>query len=108
MRHAVAVPDNALVPDKRRIIGRNYIIAQSYPDAENASKAAALLARHNIPATVEQIDAAPGWFCVVSEIGFDRISSQDCEQYQQLIKDLNVHVKAARLKAFEPYLYKWK
>jgi len=95
-------------PDRRRVGGRNYIIAQSYPDPDNAEKAAALLQKNNIPVTVEQLDAAPGWFCVVTEVGFDRVSGADCERYQKLVKDLNAQAKTARLKVFEPYLYKWK
>ncbi|MCS7033665.1 MAG: hypothetical protein NZ561_06675 [Phycisphaerae bacterium] len=98
----------APAPDRRRVIGRNYIIAQSYPDPDHAAKAADLLNRNNIPVTVEQIDAAPGWYCVVTEVGFDRVSTSECERYQKLIRDVNAQARAARLKAFEPYLYKWK
>ena len=98
-----------LTPDRRRIVGRNYIIAQSYPDPDNAEKAAALMQKNNIPVSVEQLDAAPGWYCVVTQVGFDRVSSPDCERYQKLIKDLSPQARSAKLKSFdEPYLYKWK
>jgi hypothetical protein len=103
-----AAANTPATPDRRRIGGRNYIIAQSYPDPDNAEKAAALLRKNNIPVTVEQLDAAPGWYCVVTEVGFDRVSSPDCDRYQKLIKDINPQTKAARLKDFQPYLYKWK
>lgn len=108
---APAQPNNAAIEpaaDRRRVIGRNYIIAQSYPDEDNANKAAEVLRKNNIPVSIEQIDAAPGWYCVVSEVGFDRVKTEECERYQKLIKDANAQAKAARLKAFEPWLYKWK
>lgn len=93
--------------DRRRVVGRNYIIAQSYPDPDNAEKAAAVLRKANIPVTVEQLDYAPGWYCVVTEVGFDRVSVPDCERYQKLIRDCNNQARASRVR-FEPYLYKWK
>lgn len=108
---APAQPSNAAIEpaaDRRRVVGRNYIIAQSYPDEDNANKAAEVLRKNNIPVSIEQIDAAPGWYCVVSEVGFDRVKTDECERYQKLIKDANAQAKAARLKAFEPWLYKWK
>lgn len=110
-KSAPTQPQNAAIEpaaDRRRVVGRNYIIAQSYPDEDNANKAAEVLRKNNIPVSIEQIDAAPGWYCVVSEVGFDRVKTEECERYQKLIKDANAQAKAARLKAFEPWLYKWK
>jgi hypothetical protein len=94
--------------DRRRVIGRHYIIAQSYPDPEGAAKAADMLRRNNIPVSVEQLDYAPGWYCVVTEVGFDRIRSDEYQRYEKLIRDLNAQVTAARMKRFDPYPYKWK
>lgn len=94
--------------DGRRVANRNYIIAQSYPDREIADKAAGLLNRNNIPVSVEQLDYAPGWFCVVTRVGFDRVKTQEYERYEKLIRDVNVQAVQARLKKFDPYPYKWK
>lgn len=94
--------------DARRVANRNYIIAQSYPDREVADKAADLLNRNNIPVSVEQLDYAPGWFCVVTRVGFDRVKTPEYERYEKLIRDVNAQAAQERLKKFDPYPYKWK
>lgn len=94
--------------DSRRVIGRNYIVAQSYKDEPTAQKAADLLQRNNIPVSVEQIDASPGWFCVVTRVGFDRGQGEELEKYGKLIREVNALAAKERLKKFEPWGYKWK
>lgn len=107
---AAAPPQPAAVgaSDSRRVVGRNYVIAQSYPEESAAQKAVDLLQRNNIPASVEQIDASPGWYCVVTRVGFDRGQGADMERYIEQIRSVNAQATRERLKKFEPYGYKWK
>jgi hypothetical protein len=105
---ADGAPSPPPIADARRVAGRNYIIAQSYPDRETADKAADLLNRNNIPVTVEQLDYAPNWFCVVTRVGFDRVKAPEYERYEKLIRDANAQAAAARMKKYDPYPYKWK
>lgn len=108
-RRNVAPPEPAApAGDVQRVIGRNYIIVQSYPDNELAGKAADLLAKNDIPVSVEQLDFAPGWYCVVTRVGFDRPSAPEYQRYEKLIRDVNAQAAAARIKKFDPYPYKWK
>lgn len=107
---AAAPPQPAAIgaSDSRRVVGRNYVIAQSYPEESAAQKAVDLLQRNNIPASVEQIDASPGWYCVVTRVGFDRGQGADMERYIEQIRSVNAQAARERLKKFEPYGYKWK
>jgi hypothetical protein len=96
-------------PDVRRVIGRNYIIAQSYPDADVARRAADILTRNGVPATVEQLPAfSASWHCVVTQVGFDSVRSAEFSRYIDAIKKLNGSEEMKRIRGFDPTPFKWR
>jgi hypothetical protein len=96
----------------KRMINRNYIIVQSYPDEKSAADACDVLAKNGIPCTVENSLAnfASGWYSVVTLSGFDHIrNNPDFEQYMDSIHAVSAKFAGtAKFKKFEPQPYKWK
>jgi hypothetical protein len=96
----------------KRMINRNYVIVQSYPDAKSAQDACDVLAKNDIPCTVENSLAnfASGWYSVVTLSGFDHIrNNPDFEQTMDSIRAVSAKFAGtAKFKKFEPQPYKWK
>jgi hypothetical protein len=100
-------------PSAQRVISRNYIVVQIYPEEKNANDARDLLAKNNIPCTVEKGltgYAAPSWYCVVTLTGFDHIrNNPEYDNYENSIRDLSTKFAGtSKFKKFEPQAYKWK
>ncbi|HMB96063.1 MAG TPA: hypothetical protein VKK61_08505 [Tepidisphaeraceae bacterium] len=99
-------------PAAKRMINRNYIVVQSYPDEKNANDACDLLTKNGIPCTVEDglSNYAPGWYSVVTQQGFDHIrNNPDLDQYVQSIHELSAKFAGTvKFKKFEPQPYKWR
>jgi len=99
--------------DSQRIIGRQYVVVQIYPDKKNADEAAALLGKNNIPCTVENGLAgwaSKSWWCVVGTTGFDHIrGNADYERYEAAINRVSEQFAInSKFKKFEPRAYRWK
>lgn len=99
--------------DNPRVIGRQYVIVQSYPDRKSADEAVTLLSKNNIPCTVETglpHYAAATWFCVVGLTGFDRIRNNVA--YDHYVKSIsllsNQFGPGSKFKKFQPQAYAWK
>ncbi|HEV7300433.1 MAG TPA: hypothetical protein VGN72_13785 [Tepidisphaeraceae bacterium] len=107
-------PATSIVQDKARVIGYNYVVIQSYPNADDAMAAVEKLADNNIEATV--IRGLPNWagtktwFSVVGTKGFDRIRNNP--EFDRYIKSIDlVSAKFAgksKFKQFAPGAYKWR
>jgi hypothetical protein len=96
-----------------RQIGLHYVIAQSYPEAATAKRAADLLNSAGIACTVER--GLPGyavksWFCVVGLKSFDHIQhNPELDQYRDTIESIGTKFAGAKsFNRFEPKLYKWR
>ena len=99
--------------DSQRIIGRQYVVVQIYPEKKNADDAAALLSKNNIPCTVENGLtgwASKSWWCVVGTTGFDHIrGNADYERYEAAINRVSDQfANSSKFKKFEPRAYRWK
>jgi hypothetical protein len=97
----------------QRIIGRNYVVVQIYPDEKSANEARDLLAGNGIACTIEQGlagYAAKSWYCVVGLTGFDRIrDNPDFARYEKSIRDLSLKFAGnSKFKKFDPQAYRWK
>jgi hypothetical protein len=97
--------------DGKRYIGLNYVIVQSYPEAERkmADDAAAFLNREGVSCTVET--GVKGYLAVtvVGLQGFDRQSSPAFKSYVQRIQQLSTKYATGTrsYKAFTPVAKKW-
>jgi hypothetical protein len=108
----VTAPATTMVDDAKRIMGLNYVLVQSYPDAATAEQVRDLLARNGKGATVEKSlpGWGAGWYSVVGTTGFDRIrNSREYTSYIQQIKDIGEKQgPKGKFKQFEPQPIKWK
>jgi hypothetical protein len=99
--------------DAQRIIGRDYVIVQIYPNKKDAEDAAGLLGKNNVPCTVENGVAgwaSKSWWCVVGTTGFDHIrGNADYTRYEAAINRVSEQFAAnSKFKKFEPRAYRWK
>jgi hypothetical protein len=99
--------------DTQRIIGRQYVVIQIYPDKKNALDAAALLNKNNIPCTVENGLAGwanKSWWCVIGTTGFDHIrGNAEYARYETAVNRVSEQFAAnSKFKKFEPRAYRWK
>ena len=99
--------------DLQRVIGRQYVVIQIYPDKKSADDAAALLGKNNIPCTVENGLtgwATSKWWCVVGTTGFDHIrGNAEYERYEAAVNRVSEQFAASsKFKKFEPRAYRWK
>jgi hypothetical protein len=99
--------------DTQRIIGRQYVVIQIYPEMKSADEAASLLNRNNIHCTVEKGLAgwaSKSWWCVVGTTGFDHVrSNPDYQRYEAAVNRLSEQFAPnSKFKKFEPRAYRWK
>jgi hypothetical protein len=106
-------PSTSVVQERRRIIGYNYVIMQSYPDEKDAQEAVQALADSGIEATV--VPGPPGWaantwYSVVGTTGFDKIrNSPEYDSYMRSVERVsNKYAGKVKFKQFSPRGYKWK
>ena len=102
----------AVEQNARRIIGLNYVLVQSYPDAVDAEKACEVLRRAGIEATVERgLSFAPSRYCVVGTLGFAS-PYKTRPEYQQYVKAIErasaTLGSRSSLRHFEPTPLKWQ
>jgi len=105
--------DGALADDVPRTIGVNYVIAQSYPNQQQATDAHDFLVKSGIPCTVEKGPpgwvANPNWYSVVTLRGFEHIHTPECEAFKHQIEKLGDKFAGnGKFKRFDPFLYSWK
>lgn len=104
----------ATEPAAQRVIGRNYVIVQGYPDEKDALAARDLLNSNGVPCTVEK--DLPGWaitknwYIVVGLTGFDRPrNNPEYDAYEKKIRELsNQFARNSKFKKFEPHAYRWR
>ncbi len=99
--------------DVDRVVGKQYVVIQSYTDEKAANDIAALLQKNNVPCSV--IKALPNWgradtFSIVGTTGFDRIrSNPDFDHYEANIVHVGEQLAAnGHFRKFEPHPYRWK
>ena len=96
-----------------RMIGLNYIIAQTFPNQQTAMDAHDFLVNNGIPCTVQKAPigwtADPNWYSVISTRGFERIHTPECEALQRQIEKIGEKFAGnGKFKRFEPHLYRWR
>ena len=92
-----------------RVVGRNYIVVQSYPDISTANEAREHLAKSGISCTVEKgLSFAPRWYCVVTLAGFEKVSSREYEDCVRKIQSASNRFVSPKFKKFEPQAYRWR
>ncbi len=104
-------PATSVVEDSKRVIGMNYIIAQTYPDKKGADDACDALNKHGIHCTVEKaLKDWNSWYAVVTIRGFDKIrNSQEYDRLKQQITEVSAQFAGkSTFKGFEPMPYKWR
>lgn len=95
--------------DSGRVVGRNYIVAQSYPDISTANEAREHLAKSGVSCTVEKgLSFAPKWYCVVTLAGFEKVSSREYEDAVRKIQSASNRFVSPKFKKFEPQAYRWR
>jgi len=97
----------------KRIVGRQYVLVQSYPPEQKktAEDARDLLAQAGVITTVEKAPAGwpPTWFSVVGTAGFDRASGPQYQNYLGAIETVNGKFAGkASFKRFDPTPIRWK
>lgn len=103
-------PATVVVEDKKRNIGLNYVVIQSYPDEKMAQDAVEILGKNGVPATIER--GLKGWssnlHMVVGTHGFNRISSAEYRAYLKKIEEIsNQYAGKKSFKSFQPIAKKW-
>lgn len=92
-------------------IGRNYVIAQAYPDENSAKRAARILTDGGVNVRIvrgPKKHANANWYSVVGTRGFDRISGQDYKDYvAQIVEAGKPLMKNSRFEQLKPATYKW-
>jgi hypothetical protein len=96
-----------------RQVGRHYVIAQSYPDQENADRAANALNKAGIVCTVVKgllNWASPNWYSVVGVKPFDHIQGNDeLVAYKKSMEAVSEQFAGKNLfNRFDPREYKWR
>jgi hypothetical protein len=109
-------PATFFTDDPHRQNGLNYAIIQSYPDKENAEKAAEFLTKNGIACTVER--NLPNWrlpwadgCSVVGIRGFAKVTNNPAlEAYKKSILDVSAKFTngRSRFAGFAPSMYSWK
>lgn len=95
--------------DSGRVVGRNYIVVQSYPDISTANEAREHLAKSGIACTVEKgLSFAPKWYCVVTTAGFEKVNSREYEDCVRKIQSASNRFVSPKFKKFEPQAYRWR
>lgn len=97
--------------DNPRVIGRQYVIVQSYPDRASADAAAKMLSSNNMPCTVESnIPGWVNWYSVVGQTGFDHIRGNTA--FEHYIKSIMLRSAQfagnSKFKRFQPIAISWK
>jgi hypothetical protein len=94
----------------KRIIGKQYVLIQSYADPEDANDAVRALKSAGIDATVERIPRFTRWPCVVGTRGFDRTKdNREFDDYLKAIRDVsNVFAGQSNYHRFDPQVLGWK
>jgi hypothetical protein len=97
--------------DNPRVIGRQYVLVQSYPDRASADAVAKMLSSNNIPCTVESnIPGWVNWYSVVGQTGFDRIRNNSA--FDHYIKSILLRSAQfagnSKFKRFQPIAISWK
>jgi len=107
-------PATLVVADRKRTVGLNYVIVQSYPDPKDAEEAKQLLLKNDVLCSVEPTPsnwADPKWkmVSVIGITGFDKIHSAEFEQYINKIQKISDGMAGKpKFKRFEPKAYKWR
>lgn len=100
-----------LVEEDGFTIGRNYVIAQSYPDEASAKRAAEIILKGGMQVRVvrgPKKHANANWFSVVGTRGFDRISGTEYTTYvQKMIEAGAPLMKNSRFEQLKPATHKW-
>lgn len=110
---AAPTPTPAVAAAGDRVIGRNYVIIQSYQNEQAAIAARDILARHGITTTIERglpRYADKSWYILVGTQGFDRLrDNPEYERYIQSIREVSAkHASDSRFKQFAPQPYSWR
>ena len=108
-----AVEPKTFVDNGRRVIGRQYVIIQSYPPDKKklAEEGCDYLVKSGIPCTVEK--APPGWpqtwFSIVGTTGFDKASGPAYDDYMtDVMRVSEKYAGQSRFNKFDPMPVKWK
>ena len=110
---APAQDGETAAPAVERVIGRQYVIVQTFETETTARAAQAFLAKNKIACTIEH--GLSGWapstkFCVVGTTGFDHLrGNADFDKYEALITKLgDAFADTNKARHFEPRAYRWK
>ncbi len=96
-----------------RVVGRQYVVIQSYRDLETANAAKDFLSRNSVPCTVEKglkEWADSSWYVVVGLQGFDRTGSNpEFENHITNLRKLGTQfARDSKYKEFQPTSYRWR
>ncbi|MBV8782226.1 MAG: hypothetical protein JO353_12595 [Phycisphaerae bacterium] len=96
-----------------RVIGRQYVIAQTFADETSARAAKAFLEKNKIACSIE--NGLAGWapkgkYCLVTTAGFDHIrGNSEFDKFETNIERLGkTYAESNRTRPFEPHAYRWK
>jgi hypothetical protein len=97
----------------RRIVGKQYVVIQSYAGDQQklAEEARDFLIRNGVPCTVEKGVAGwpPAWHTVVGTQGFDRASGPQYEAYREKVIGIGRDFAGkSAWKQFDPRAIRWK
>lgn len=104
-------PPPPVVEEEGFTMGRNYVIAQAYPDEKSAKRAAQIIIDGGVDVRVvrgPKKHANSSWYSVVGTRGFDRISGQDYKDYvARMIEAGAPLMKNSRFEQLKPATHKW-
>jgi hypothetical protein len=110
---AAPKPPPADFENGRRIVGRQYVVIQSYAGDQRklAEEARDFLIRNNVPCTVENgvTGWPPTWHTVVGTQSFDRASGPQYEAYRDKVIAIGKEFAGkSAWKQFDPRAIRWK
>ncbi len=96
-----------------RTVGLNYVIMQSFPDLEGATRLAEALQARGIEVTVEQgltgWVSNPAWYTVVGTAGFERLSGNVAYQrYRDRLEAVATELERAGMPRIQPSGFSWR
>jgi hypothetical protein len=109
----IARPPPADFENGRRIVGKQYLVIQSYAGDQQklAEEARDFLIRNNVQCTVEKGVAGwpPAWHTVVGTQGFDRASGAQYDAYRDKVIAIGKDFAGkSAWKQFDPRAIRWK
>jgi hypothetical protein len=95
---------------QQRVVGRNYLVVQSYTDEKVATTLRDTLIQNGVACTIERgLNGYGTRFCILTTTGFDRIrDNPDYDRFKASLIELGTKLSAtSKTNKLDPHAYRW-